>query len=113
MVRVDKGEWRYREACYRLGLTNADDELITDYFHDELEKKAFTSSAIDNYHDKAWGLLDRVDACRVAALDVDVDPDGFFSWEDHLTDGMDTAGQAEVDETSLDLECVLLGRVPV
>lgn len=58
-------------------------------------------------------MLDRVEACRVAALDVEVDPDGFFSWEDHLTDGIEADGQAEVDETSLDLECVLLGRVPV
>lgn len=112
-VRVDKGQWRYREACYRLGIINSDDELITEYLQDELEKKALTSSAIGNCIDKAWSLLDRVEACRVAALDVEVDPDGFFSLEDLLTDGMDADGQAEVDETSLDLECVLLGRVPV
>ena len=108
-VRVDKQQWKYREACYRRNLIKEDYGIVTE-MEDEYLKKAFTSGSQGHNLGNVHALLAKVEASRVAAGDQEIDEDGFFSWEKHLA----TADVGStIDEAGLNASCVMASRVPV
>jgi hypothetical protein len=108
-VVVDTGPWRYREACYRKKLIGHDERIVEE-LEDEYAKKSYTTAASSNGVDKVWDLIDKVNEGRVAAGDFDVDEDGFFSWQLHLTADH---GVSAADDAAFDMECAMLSKATV
>ena len=100
----------HREAVYRKILINEDAKVVEE-LEDELAKKSFTTAAASNKIDQVWDLIDKVADSRIAAGQFDVDQDGFFSWEEHLT-AIEDYGAAVIDDAEFDVQCATLSTTP-